>query len=388
MKAVSIIRDGRISADNILIEISIQEYLKVGKEILTKNEYQRKPVKGSSTVYSLLRTDLKVGCTFPPIVLAYINNDSTQFDVEKVNNDDYLSKMFIPNNLIILDGLQRTYNLIEVYDSLKAMENEGLLKTYSDNKIRVELFVGINKIGILYRMLTLNTGQTPMPIRHQIEILYSDYIDENDEIKLLKQKDGKSISAIGEYQFKEVIEGFQSYIQRDESGIDRNDILDIIENMEKVSLENGDKDVFYDYIKTYNSFILKINTLTNNWTYKDDANIDGIFGKDILHIFNKASALSAFGAAAGKMVDNKKIDSISDLQSKINEILMGGEIDDVMASFLKTLDGIKKTAKKIGVEQRAYLRIFFNLLLNEDSETFANFKQSITEAFRKYTSLN
>ena len=84
--------------------------------------------------------------------------------------------MFKPENLIILDGLQRTYTILELIEELKSEEdNQEELSKVLSNSIRIEVFLGINKIGILYRMLTLNTGQTPMSIRHQIEILYSDY---------------------------------------------------------------------------------------------------------------------------------------------------------------------------------------------------------------------
>ena len=57
LKIASKIYDGRINATNVLTEISVEEYLSVAKQVVTKNEFQRKKVKRTSTVYSLLRKD-------------------------------------------------------------------------------------------------------------------------------------------------------------------------------------------------------------------------------------------------------------------------------------------------------------------------------------------
>lgn len=55
---------------------------------------------------------------------------------------------------------------------MKLREKEPHKETqFNENKL-VEIYFKINRFGNLYRMLTLNTGQTPMSLRHQIEILY------------------------------------------------------------------------------------------------------------------------------------------------------------------------------------------------------------------------
>ena len=61
MKIISRIKDERISAINILIEISIRKYLDLIEEEIDKNEFQRKRVRSSKTVYALLKEDLKKG---------------------------------------------------------------------------------------------------------------------------------------------------------------------------------------------------------------------------------------------------------------------------------------------------------------------------------------
>ena len=177
MKVASKVKDGRINAVNILLDMNIREYLEVAGNIIKNNEFQRKRVKNSSTVYALLKKDLRSNCTMPPIVLAIkaekMNHLLNPYDVD----EEQIKSLFKPENLIILDGLQRTYTILDLVDELKKENNIEVLNNVLDNSIRIEVYLGINKIGILYRMLTLNTGQTPMSIRHQIEMLYSDYLD-------------------------------------------------------------------------------------------------------------------------------------------------------------------------------------------------------------------
>lgn len=389
IKIVSSMYDGRIKAKNILAEMSIAEYLVIGDRILKKNEFQRNKIKRSSTVYSLFRKDLKVGCTFPPIVLALSADKVNSININNITNEE-LVEYFTPDNLIILDGLQRTYNLKEVKEEYDKNGQEDELNIFLTRNIRVEIYIGINKIGILYRMLTLNTGQTPMSTRHQIEILYSDYIDVDlAGIKLHRQIDEKTKKAPGEYQFRDVIEGFNSYLDRDESGIDRENILENIQNLEKLSVENNERDLFKDYITAFDNFINKMNNLTNNWVYdnEDSDTLDSVFGKDILHLFNKPQVLSAFGAALGKLKDNDVISSLENSISKINEINFSStDVKEPMLHFIKTLDKIKKNAKKIGIEQRSYLRYFFIYLLNPSSDSYLSFDKTIDEAYKHYSS--
>ena len=70
MKLLSTIYDDFLKADNVLFESSIEEYLSVARKIINNNKYQRNRVRNSTSIYSLLRNDLKKLCTIPTIVLA------------------------------------------------------------------------------------------------------------------------------------------------------------------------------------------------------------------------------------------------------------------------------------------------------------------------------
>lgn len=393
MKVASKVKDGRINAVNILLDMNIREYLEVAGNIIKNNEFQRKRVKNSSTVYALLKKDLRSNCTMPPIVLAIkaekMNHLLNPYDVD----EEQIKSLFKPENLIILDGLQRTYTILDLVDELKKENNIEVLNNVLDNSIRIEIYLGINKIGILYRMLTLNTGQTPMSIRHQIEMLYSDYAENSiGEVRLLKETDSKSVKRIGEYQFRDVIEGFNSYLDRDELGISRNELLENIQNLEKLALENGTSDLFKDYILTYNDLIKKIDSFDIGWEVrKSELDINGVFGRSVLLIFTKSQALSGFGAAIGKLKDSKVIDGFETIKHNVNNIKLSSDInctlDSVMINLLTKLDNIKNRAKKIGVEQRMFFTYFFRELFNHNSDSYLDINAAIESGFNKYLSL-
>lgn len=392
MKLASKIKDGRINAVNVLLDMPIKEYLSVAKNIIRNNEFQRRKVKNSSTVYALLKKDLRSNCTMPPIVLAV--------KVEKMGHllnpyditEEQIKDLFTAENLIILDGLQRTYQVLDLESELIKEHDTETLERVLNNSIRIEVYLGVNKIGILYRMLTLNTGQTPMSIRHQIEILYSDYIEKPlDDISLFKETEAKRVTRVGEYQFKDVIEGFNSYLDRDELGMNRTELLENIQNLEKLALENSSSDLFKDYISTYNQFVNKVDILTNHWRLADgeSENLTSVFGKDVLQIFTKAQVLSGFGAAVGKLKDVGVITGFDAIKEDIEKLTANESNPDekTILNLLSKLDDIKNRAKKIGVEQRMFFTYFFRELFNKNSDSYLNINKAIDNGFNKYSSL-
>lgn len=396
IRVVSKIKDKRINAQNVLVEISVGEYVAIAREIILKNEFQRKRVKGSQTVYSLLKRDMRDGCTIPPIVVAVRSEEMTNFINPDALTDEQIVGFFQANKLIILDGLQRTYTLLDLINELTTAGDQETLNRVMANLLRVEIFLGLNKIGILYRMLTLNTGQTPMSVRHQIEILYSDYHDlEFEGIKIFREIDSKNPLAIGEYKFNEVIEGFNAYLDRDALPLTRSDILENIKNLESLAQENS-SDLFKDYLSSYNKFVLKLNDLVPEWeaTVEDVTNDasntekgNKLFGNNLLQIFSRPQVLSGYGAAIGKL---KELDKISDFQivkTLIDQLAFEGDPSDALNDLLKKLLSIQLNAKKIGSEQRYFFTYLFRELFNADSDSYLKIDEAIESGFNKYKSL-
>lgn len=384
MKIKDKIFDHRINSLNLLLETNIGEYYELSNKILSKNEFQRRRVKSSSTVYSLLKTDLKTGCVIPPIVLA-LAIEPTQ---SKSLSDQELLWIIEENKskLIILDGLQRTFTIRDLVNELK-YSGDNELGDVLTRQLRIEIYVGINKLGILYRMLTLNTGQTPMSSRHQIEIIYSDYIQNGlNDIRLIKEVEEDTPAKFGEYKFRDIIEGFTSFLERDYLTIDRNDILDNIKSLEKLAIKNQGNELFEDFIISYNSFVKRMLELGSNWNFEesDFPDLNGQpFAKTALKIFNKSQVMTGFGSAVGKLIDFNAIVSTKDLNKIIDDI-QSEDVTDALNLLIIKLDKIRTTAKKIGNDQRMFFHFFFRELLDPKSDSFKNLNNAVFEGYKQY----
>jgi hypothetical protein len=384
MKVISNIVDHRIHATNLLIETTLGEYHKLSNSILEENPFQRKRVKTSGTIYSLLKSDLKEGIVIPPIVLGL----NVKIDIKNASDEKLIQLIEgEKNKLLILDGLQRTYTIRDLLKELEDKKDPDLGKIQS-HPLRIEIYVGINKLGILYRMLTLNTGQTPMSSRHQIEIIYSDYIKTGiDGVKLIKQVDDKTPSNLGEYNFRDIIDGFTSYLERDYLTIERTDILDNIKSLEKLAIENQNKDLFVQFVKTYDSLASKMEKLSVGWNYDLEGSgkkLGGAaFAKNVLNIFNKSQVMTGFGSAIGKLVDLDAVKGFDEIQNLIPKI-KSQDISEDLNNLITKLDSLRSVAVKIGNDQRIFFHYLFREIFDDKSDSYLNFGESVNQAYMQY----
>ncbi|MGC5686129.1 hypothetical protein [Pseudomonas haemolytica] len=389
MKVISRLKDEKIRAINVQFEMLAQDYVDIAKRIVKSNEFQRKRVKNSGTIYSLLKSDILEGCLIPPIVLASKLNEVP--DIALVDTK-FIEERVLTNldELTILDGLQRTYSLIDLFNEEQNIEQ---LKSYV---IRVELYLNITEVGILYRMLTLNAGQTPMSLRHQIEILYSGFADKSiGEINIIRQKDDEPKTSHNDYNYSDLIEGYNSYLESNESPIDRYSLLDIVKSLGKISNDNQDENSFTNFTKAHFMFVDHLQKITNNWEYPDDEDeippeyrVQGRpFGSSPYRIFNRTQALTGFGAAAGSLIEQGILKNIIDITALIPRL----KIDDHEIQMLhinKCLDEIKKEAKKIGNAQRMFFRYFFRALFDNSQDEFFLNIESTSDYAKKRTLAN
>lgn len=382
MQIKSILEDRKVSAKSVLIEISIGDYLDLARKIYKKNNLQRRRVRSSRTVYSLLKADILYGCVIPPVVLAYTKPAGTlEAGLPVAFMDD-------SDHFVLLDGLQRSLTLMDIEAELSTQPE--IHTEFLSRPMRCEIYEGINKIGILYRMLTLNTGQTPMSVRHQIEIMYQDYLDVQVEgITLVREVDARRARQPNCYNFRDVIEGLNSYLERSESPLDRGDILDNISSLENLAKENDTRDVFKDFLTSWNRFISKITELDLKHPFDalpDDTTEDAeskIWGSTGVQIFKRAQAVSGFGAAIGMLRDEDGATTFNNLD--INNITLGSSNEDFMLEFNDLMSSLTARAKRIGNAQRLFFRQYFKMLFWVESGAYLNLSRSLNEAYRSTT---
>lgn len=390
MKVLSKLYDERVESTNVLVELTTKEYLSFAPALLKRNnEFQRRRVRQSGKIYSLLKEDLKRKCVIPPIVLAY--TDDLADDEKEMSDgdltgmpDDALTELIETNKdkLLIIDGLQRTCTLTDA---------EPKLSDCLNNKLRLEIYMGIRKQAILYRMLTLNSGQTPMSLRHQIEILYSCYLDNDspEGIRLIRETDDRTPTKSGEYNFSDIIDGFQSYIRRDELPTDRKRLLENIKSLSGLSAEKQNGDLFHEYVTAFHSFVTKMESLYGDW--KCDWKIGGShisgepLGRDAKSVFSKSVVMTGFGSAMGKLMDDGIISQIKDMKNitedpEFCQKCPGMSLDEL----LYTLDSIRTFAKSIGNAQRIFFHYFFRELFDKSSDSYGDIEAAIEKGHERY----
>lgn len=384
MKIASKLHDGRIGATNYLIEISIGDYIDLARSILKNNEFQRKRVSNSRTVYSLLKNDVVQGCVIPPIVLALSSSEPAELKTKTL----YTTLKENVEHLMILDGLQRTHSLIDIEDDLLKKGDENARIQYRKLLIRCEIYLGINRLGILYRMLTLNTGQSPMSLRQQIEMLYLDYSKEEIEgVTLAREVNATKAKSLHTFNFKEVIEGFNCYLERNELPFERADLLENIKSLEKLSQENSKNDLFREFVITFSKFVANASGLLNETQLPENMFDEGVvWGRTGVQIFKKQQALAGFGAAIGKLKDNSIISGFSDVLKSTENIEVGAEPEQFLIEFNKAMRWISENAKKIGNAQRMYFQYYFREVFNPHGDGFLNLYEAIELALQKYKS--
>jgi hypothetical protein len=376
-----VINDKKVKSDNIQFVMDIKSYVELAMDILENNQFQRKRVSKSGSVYKLLKEDILKGCIIPPIVLASISKVETKaIDVELLNS--LLAK---PEDLKILDGLQRTYSLIEVYNTNKEyfdnLDNEYL--------VRIEVYLSITDTGILYRMLTLNTGQTPMSLRHQLEILFSKYLGaEISGTKILKEVDDQPVNSFDEFKFSDLIDGYNSFLEKNELPIGRFEILKTVQTIEFISKDNADKESFQfpKFVDSYSLCVRVFNERFKDWTYPKDEvpeefKIDSNpFGKEVYKIFNKSQPITGFGSAVAQLISLDIVKDLNEVDEILNELIF---VDEDLLRLNKSLDEVRQESKKIGNGQRIFFRLFFKYLLDSESGVYKNVSESLEKAQKR-----
>ena len=378
------INDGRIEAYNVMTQMTLKEYFELVKDSMDKNDLQRAKVPSSKNIYSLLKEDLVMGCVIPPIVLSIFSVFDADMDDEKQVENYILGNK---QKLIILDGLQRTFTIQEIYNAYIHDAESKVL----DNKIRVEIYLGLNREGVLYRMLTLNTGQTRMSLRHQIEMIYQDLLINNAEegLRFIKdtEKDNKKKCEV--FYFSEAVDAFTSYLNSDYLQLTREKILVSIETFSDLTKLKNNRDAFVDLLTIYSQFLTMAERCLGDREedikqWAEEQGIKPIFGTNAINIFNKSQSMTGFGAAVAKLLEFETYTEMLDI-SEAFEGIDKQDFYEGTTNMLSFLDWIRNHSSKIGNSQRCYFYYFFKKFLDKDNkETYKKAGASALEAKKSY----
>lgn len=407
MKIYTGLVDKKIMGINVSAEMTVAEYLDFAEAIIENNGLQRTQVRSEGKPYELLRRDLAEGCVIPPIILAVSDGSDgklrnlVQEVIEAESVGENLSeiqgevqKAIIDRRVLILDGLQRTYTLLSVLSDLSDDSASDKKDKFLARHIRFEIYLGLSKQGILYRMLTLNTGQTPMSFRHQLEILYHDYLDGKnlpDGIEVVREKDERRARGSNRYKFSDVVEMFYSFSTGSPLPYDKQALVGSLKEMSFLEDYKYEPkgDAMADLLANYNKFARHVGQLSNDWSFSPERMpaISRPFGNSVEAIFSRTQPMAAFGAECKRLIEKGVYESLGGVSNSIDNLKFDGSPEASLDQLTLILNEIGGKAKKIGDAQRYFFQLAFREMLLPDANGYLNLSTAWVNAQEKYEML-
>ncbi|KPB02059.1 hypothetical protein [Ahrensia marina] len=409
MEFISQLIDKKIMGVNIAAVLSIEEYIKFAPNILDKNDYQRRKVKSGGKTYDLLRDDLVEGCVIPPIILAVTNAYGADLDLlvkDAIREKEefkrwaeiyaFIERAATDGELLILDGLQRTLTIAGILLRGEGGFSEDQKNDLKASLIRTEIYVGLSKPGILYRMLTLNTGQTPMSFRHQLEILYNDYIDNAqlpDNIQVVREADEQRARGAATFKYSDVVDMFYAYSTGSPMPYTKQALVGELKELKFLeSFEYKPKnDDMQQLLVAFNSLSKAVEELDDNWAFDTEIDEDSPgndivrpFATNVASLFSRTQVMTGFGAECQRLVDQDMYGDLDAIKAQASKIKFSGEPSQALDQLVGILDRISKNAKRIGDAQRAYFQFAFRALLNPNSEAYLDLSKCWLSAEETY----
>jgi hypothetical protein len=279
-------------------------------------EIQRKKEKHKG--YDRLKKDIKSGALIPTITLAIEPEAVKNFakSLAAKNRAEIIAQLAKhPDKIYILDGLQRTY----IINDLKA--NEIIFD--KNQKLLLEIWFETNISHLIYRLIVLNSGQKPMSMRHQIELLFitlrETLTQEISGLQLLQEKDEQKRLKPMEYPFERLVTAYKSYITKSPE-IDKDNIVS--EKMMESDILDSDEQFLSDWFLKFKTF-LHAYTLLDKEAFRIYKN-----SNSYVNWLADANVINSFFAALGKFcLDEKRERIIRTALAKLQDDLASATIN-------------------------------------------------------------
>ncbi|OEH86560.1 hypothetical protein BHU72_13205 [Desulfuribacillus stibiiarsenatis] len=374
---IDIIKDNRVNCFSVLRKMNVREFLNY-IEVAYSNrggiEGQRAPLK-TKTAMSIRKRmieDLKKGAVLPPVVLGIIISEEIMENLDIDSESEFLKviKNASPDEIAIIDGMQRTTGLLESIEEIS-----------KETKIRVEYWIATNMNSLIYRMLVLNTGQIPWNLRKQLEVVFDQLISKFStripSMTLLKADDNNYRKEAGQYQAHEFVELFILFGTRKHK-VEIQDQL--AEEFAKLDLiEASSNNDFLMYFFGVADLLVKLDITFSKVTKIENENLLKFKnGKDI---FKSHPARVGFVAACSRYIFGKpgierelirQHDKFKVLNRDVNLLikkLENSSIEELKLFMeIEELDEIitNKKSGKVGEFEREFFLKAFEILLEEN----------------------
>ena len=368
---LNIIHDNRVNGLSISATTTVAEYLKWFNRFGMDNKLdEQRPVmktRSANMIRKRLVEDLKAGAVIPPIVMG-IALDTELKEVTPENAIQIINEHI--SEATVIDGMQRTEALKE------AFEGNHMI---SSNSLRIDIWITRDAISLIYRMLVLNTGQTPWDVKRQLEVIHKPLIDECRNrvqgIVINVKNDNKRRTKAGEYQASSIVELFLAFSSRKELVNTSDKLADDFIRLDVTEMASIPENahIFYECIKMLYLFDVALARYAGN----PDDKVDGDKFYDGMDIFTNMPAKVGFIVALAQLIMGRagternkdaKEAALDKISSKFTKILdkINGLTDDALVDFISIPvlnEAVRSLSiKKIGNEQRKFFLTGFEAM--------------------------
>lgn len=365
LKIIGQTKDLRTNTNVLYAEILAKDYIKLVGKDFDKFEIQRKRVDPKK--YTRLKEDIKKGALIPAITLAIEFSQVSKY-LSLIEASNYIKIQEFLNNqesIYILDGLQRTFIINDIEEENDQLNNE--------QKLLLEIWFEEDITHLIYRLIVLNSGQKPMSMRHQVELLFitlkNSLTSDIEDLELYLEKDNSLRSKSRKFAFDRIVNAYYSFLTKSPE-TDRDNLVvkklnedDILSSTE--TQLNQNYNLFKKYLKIYcelDSEIFRIYSSTEDLSsYKN--------------WLSEENTLKSFFAAVSKFnIDDKRearLDkSLEKLIIDLKKAESGVDILD-FAQYKKIKEGIDARKSNVGVATRKIIMDGFReYFMNEGEESF------------------
>jgi hypothetical protein len=257
MKTLQIIgytKDLRTNTNVVYAQVDINEYLTLVGDEFDRFAFQRRRERHKA--YKRMTSDIINGALLPPITLAVNPTVVHRFskDIESQNSQGIIKMLEHPDQIYILDGLQRTYIIKDLMDAETEFKKgqKLLLEFWFEGKIK----------HLIYRLIVLNSGQKPMSMRHQVELLFMTLKDELErEIKgleIFSEKEMTRRTVAKKFHFDRIVTGYYSFMTKSPEINRENIVVQKMTEEDILEISEDELGLYYENYKKYLSIYVDL----------------------------------------------------------------------------------------------------------------------------------
>lgn len=359
LKVIGHTQDLRTGTYVIYAQASINSYLDLVGSGFDEFEIQRRRVHHKA--YERMKADIIDGTLLPPITLA-VKKDHISRYLSNLSNEAELEKILsTPHQVNILDGLQRTHILSDIREQGHELRpNQTLL---------LEFWLESNVNNLIYRIIVLNSGQKPMSMRHQIELLFSATKESLREmipnIEIFTERDEARRTRAEKFSLERLAISYYAYITKSTEINKENLIAQKI--LEDKILEEGEEalgEKFSKFVRYLGDFC------------RLDREVFRIYPSDTSTWFGSENFMIAFFAAVSSFsTDESKEGRVEEAINKLyNSLAAASAGEDILGydQYMSVVQGFPSRKTNVGYATRRLLLNVFKEFFRERGDEEIN----------------